>query len=590
MALRKPLFMGTEGFGEEMAATDSLQLGGLTMSGDIAMGGQKITGLGTGTGPADGVTKQQLDDAVVSGGTVKELLFDQNQLDNTDGINALEVLFFENQPIAGDVVTLKNGTLTRTYTFVANIAAESLENDVSIETTAATAMARWVTRMLADSGNTQWDSVFRPSEHPDIHADGVISVYEKASAAGASDSRIYGTFTTQADLQIVEFATGGTPTVDLDYSDQASATASTTDPGAGRFGLRREQVALTDGEIHFVLTNDSQYAWDGDANQWNVLTGAGAVPDATSGSGGAVKGKVTFDSDLGLVVSSGVASINIDDTPDTLDVDASGLKVVGLPSLFKINDVAVGANVTAANLDTLTGSGGTTLHSHSHTNTTGQTEDDHHNRQHGLESVADHTLAGASAGEVLKATGATTFAFGVLAHSDLGTVGENDHHNRSHAITSASDHTESGLTTGHLLTATGATSFAWQAPAPAEEAKKVENTMTTATDATANGDPVYINGNGTVGKARADTDAKARVLGLIRSGAGAAPASVEVVSHGLAAGVLVAAVANTAYYLGTAGGIATALPGAGNRVIQMGKAWNATDLWVSIIDYGKKAA
>jgi hypothetical protein len=590
MALRKPLFMGTEGFGEEMAATDSLQLGGLTMSGDIAMGGQKVTGLGTGTNPADAVTKQQLDEAVVSGGSVKELLFDQEQLDNTDGINALEVLFFENQPVATDTVTIKNGTLTRTYTFVANIGAEVAATDVSIETTAATAMQRLVTRANADAGNTQWDLFWRPSEHPDIHADGVITVVEKASAAGASDSRIYGTFGTQADLQVVEYASGTTPDVDLDYSNEVSATASTTDPGYGRFGLRRQVSALAPGEIHYVLTNDSQYAWDDDAGQWNVLSGAASIPDATSASGGGVKGKVTFDSDKGLSVTSGVAEILIDETPDTLDVDASGLKVVGLPSLFKVNGTAVGATVTATALDDVTDGGNAdSYHSHAHNQITGIGADDHHNRSHDIESVSDHTLSGASAGEVLRATGATTFAFQSLQHSDLGGITATDHHNQSHVLT-AGDHTESGLTAGHVLTASGATTFGWAAPAPAEEAKKVENTETTATDTTANGDPVYINGNDTVGKARADTDAKARVIGVIRSGAGAPPATVEVVNHGVCAGILTTAVANTPYYLGSTGGISTSLPGGGNRVIQVGKAKNADDLWVQIIDYGKKAA
>ena len=340
------------------------------------------------------------------------------------------------------------------------------------------------------------------------------------------------------------------------------------------------QSALADGEIHFVLANDSQYAWDDSADTWNVLSGSGSIPDATSASGGGVKGKVTADSDLGLVISSGVMSINIDDTPDTLDVDASGLKVVGLPSLFKVNGTAVSANVTAPNLDALTGGGSTALHSHAND----------HARLHNIESTSDHSLSGATAGHVLRATGATTFAFGQVQHSDIGSVGANDHHNQLHSVTSASGHSVSGLTSGHVLTATGATTFDWQAPAAAEEAKKLENTETTATDTTANGDAVYFNGNDTVGKARADTDAKARVTGIIRSGAGAAPTSVEVVSAGRAAGVLSGATAGTAYYLQATGGIGTSLPGAANRVIQVGVASNATDLFVRIVDYGKKAA
>lgn len=67
----------------------------------------------------------------------------------------------------------------------------------------------------------------------------------------------------------------------------------------------------------------------------------------------------------GIVTTATGVAIEIDDTPDTLDVDASGLKVVGLPLQFKINDVAAGTTVTAANLDTLTdGSSGVTLHTH----------------------------------------------------------------------------------------------------------------------------------------------------------------------------------------------------------------------------------
>jgi len=578
MALRKPLFMSTEGFSEEMAATDTAAFGGLTLSGNIAMGTNRITGLGNASGAQDAVTLSQLEAAVISGGTVKELLFDQGQLNNAQGINALEVLTFANQPIVGDTVIFTNGTLTRTYSFVANIAGESAATDVSIETDAATAMQRLVTRATADAGNTAWDLVFRATEHPDINAAGVIMVTEKATAAGASPSRIYGVWTTQADVEVVEFATGATPTVDLDYSDETVVTLPSSDPGAGRFGLRKQQSALAAGEIHFVRTNDSQYAWDDDTSTWNVLSGSGAIPDATSASGGGIKGKVTADSDKGLTITSGIMEVHLNGT--TLAVGASGLSVQGLPSLFEINGAAVSVNVTAANLSTLTGGTSTTLHSHAND----------HVRSHDIESTSDHTLTGASVGEVLRASGATTFAFAQLSHSDLGGVGANDHHNRSHAITSGSDHTESGLTAGQVLTALTPTTFGWAAPAAAEEAKKVENTYTTATDTTANGDAVYWNGNNTLGLARADTDAKARVVGVVRTGAGAAPTSVDMVSHGPCAGVLSGATANTPYYLQATGGIGTSLPGAGNRVIRMGIALNGSDLWVEVVDYGKKAA
>jgi hypothetical protein len=81
--------------------------------------------------------------------------------------------------------------------------------------------------------------------------------------------------------------------------------------------------------------------------------------------------RVLTDGAHGIVLSASGVEIEIDDIPDTLDVDADGLKVVGLPSLFKVNDTAVGATVTAANLDDLTdGSNADSLHVHTHTGVT----------------------------------------------------------------------------------------------------------------------------------------------------------------------------------------------------------------------------
>ncbi len=96
--------------------------------------------------------------------------------------------------------------------------------------------------------------------------------------------------------------------------------------------------------------------------------------------------------------------------------------------------------------------------------------------------------------------------------------------------------------------------------------------------------------NDRVGKARADTNSKANVIGVARTAQGTVGNTAEVVSAGPAAAVLTGATAGDAYYLQAAGGIGTAVPGAGNRVIQVGVAKNTTDLFVRIVDYGKKAA
>jgi ribosomal protein L27 len=80
---------------------------------------------------------------------------------------------------------------------------------------------------------------------------------------------------------------------------------------------------------------------------------------------------------------------------------------------------------------------------------------------------SQHTISGATAGHVLRASGATAAAFAQLQHSDLGGVGANDHHNQSHVLATSSalgpDHTVSGLTSGHVLRATGATTAAFGA-------------------------------------------------------------------------------------------------------------------------------
>ena len=57
----------------------------------------------------------QLQQAIISGGQVKEMVLSMYQLDDTQGILAAMALFFANQPVSGDTITmrgrrLKNGS------------------------------------------------------------------------------------------------------------------------------------------------------------------------------------------------------------------------------------------------------------------------------------------------------------------------------------------------------------------------------------------------------------------------------------------------------------------------------------------------
>jgi len=210
-------------------------------------------------------------------------------------------------------------------------------------------------------------------------------------------------------------------------------------------------------------------------------------------SAGDLKAQVQASGAL-QIFSDGLA-IKIDDTPDTLDADSDGLKVVGLPSLFKVNDTAVGASVSAANLDTLTdGSNADALHVH--------------------------------------------------------------------------------------------------ASAAATEAPKVENTLTVDTGETvAVGDPVFVSSNDKVGPCDNANDSESiQMVGVSRT-AGAAAASVEIITAGLAEGVLSGATAGEVIYLDTPNGLTSTRPTAGGaNVVCVGKAVNATDLMVNGQFLGRNAA
>lgn len=709
MAERKPIFISTEGYSEEMAQTDSMTLGalsihssgtgidmngkkvsdmgsattagdalayaqsgaslaGLGLTANLTMGTNKITGLGDGVNPQDAVTKSQLDYAVINGGSLKEILFDQGQLDNTYGIKAAEVLIFEAQPAVGDTISVKNAAVTVTMTAVANQGAESAETDFSIESSMATAMARFVTRFNAATANTVWDSIFRDTGHPDLNVNGVIMVVEKVTAAGASTSRIYGTWATPANCHVVEFASGGV--VNVDYLNETEVNLPAADPAEVRFGFRRQQSALLANETHLARTDDIFYTWNDDDNVWIATSGPSSIPDATAASGGGIKGKITVDSDKGLAVASGVLSIKVEtDGAITFDSTNKGLQVnleSSNPSLqiatnqlgVKLGDgVTKDTNGLTLRLEAsnptlaLTGTSpnkelgvkagdGLTADSNGlmidlpalnpGLELTGTSPDkeldvkagdgitkDSNGVRVDLTTNGGLTLAGSSPDKTLgvladgtKAITVGAGGVGVILDSAAGLAFDGtsggievnlEATNPSLQIVAnelgVKYDSMKGLTkgaTGLQVQVDGTTvSFDGSGNLQAigsDEAQRVENTLNTATDTTANGDPVYINGSNTVGKADADADAKARIVGVIRTGAGAAPASVQIVTSGKCAGVLSGATPNTPYYVASGGGLTTTPPGAGKRLIRVGLAISATDLWVDIIDYGKKAA
>ena len=315
--------------------------------GIVLSSGAEVTGLpATPSGATAAASKAYVDSTVISAGTLREAVLHCDQLDDVDGINAAMAAWIAVNPAISDTFILTDGTTTETYTFKA---AEAVPFDVEIGGTPALTMGFLAAAITADSA--VWDSVFEAALLDSMNADGVVAIIEKASAAGASTSRIYGVIANaQSDIQVVAY--NGL----IEYSATApAADLPAADPAAVRFGFRREEVALTNGEIHLCRSHDSLYAYDGDSGGWITIS-ADAIPFGTSGSGGAVKGKVTADSDKGLLITSGIMEVKVDAT--TIGFTTGSLQVINNSidenklTTSVAGDGIAGGNGTALSADT----------------------------------------------------------------------------------------------------------------------------------------------------------------------------------------------------------------------------------------------
>jgi hypothetical protein len=257
MAIRALKF-DTDGFPAELnPSTDDIEVRGVIVdpsSGTgINLNNKPLVNVPDGVNPGDAVNKSQLDLAVIIGGKLKELCLHQNQFDDTDGIYAALAFFMLNNPTSGDTLVLNDGTTLRTYGF-----GSGGDVTVTIGASAADTMSNLAAAITGDASGA-WDAVFEIDSLDEINAGGVIVIYENTTAAGDSTSRAYGTWFTQADAQVVEFASGGT--VDVEYDNSTSVTLPSSDPSEGRFGFRRLVSALIDGEIHDNKSDNYLYKW-----------------------------------------------------------------------------------------------------------------------------------------------------------------------------------------------------------------------------------------------------------------------------------------------------------------------------------------
>jgi hypothetical protein len=220
----------------------------------------------------------------------------------------------------------------------------------------------------------------------------------------------------------------------------------------------------------------------------------------------------------------------------------------------------------------------------SHSDLGGVGTDDHHNQSHAIDG-GDHSASGLTTGHVLRASGATTFAFAQLAHTDLGSVGTDDHHNQAHAI-DGGDHTAAGLTTGHVLTATGATTFAFQAPSADSPYTEFD---ATADVSISKGDPVYVSASGEVSPCDNTNDNTRKYVGVAEAAA-AADAAVVVQQDGVLDSVTVGgtpAVGDIVWLAATNGLTVTLPTGSGTHRLVIGKMLTTSSLIIQPQYMGK---
>lgn len=196
----------------------------------------------------------------------KELLLVSEQLDSVnDALSQAGLLYLINQPVSGDNVVLNViGGTSRTYQF-----GTGGDVTVTIGADVNESMLNLANAISGDTdGNAFWDAVV--NDDLDAVNGRVVVVYRADNSAQDSyNDVIYGTFTTQADFQIIDY------NGEYDYRKVTNETASTSEPASKTFGIGRATANLLPNESHTVKSlDDRQYIWDDDSTNWQIFNGA----------------------------------------------------------------------------------------------------------------------------------------------------------------------------------------------------------------------------------------------------------------------------------------------------------------------------
>jgi hypothetical protein len=344
MASRRFLFQAAEGYADTTALTDETSLGKITLSGlggiAVDAGSQRIVNVATPTTDSDGASKGYVD-SVSQGLDVKASV----RLTSTVNLAATRV---------GNVLTADaNGA-------VGNMDGVALVVGNRVLLKDQTTGADNGIYTLTDAGSAGTPFIFTRATDADVSADVTAGMFAWVTEG-----------TVNAD-------SGWILTTDDPIVLNTTSLAFTQFSGAGQI-VAGAGLLRTGNQLDVELATDPALEFDaggvGGKLRFKPDTARGLNRDASGAfialatdpglqfTGGSLDAKLL--STGGLQKDSSGLSIKLDDTPDTLDTDADGLKVTGLPLSFKINGTAVSANFTAAAADSLVDAGdASTLHNH----------------------------------------------------------------------------------------------------------------------------------------------------------------------------------------------------------------------------------
>jgi hypothetical protein len=555
MATRKPLFFDdTNGFNSEMATTDDIVIGGLSSSGDIALtGGAEVTGLPSTPGGTTAATSKAYVDSLVDGLGWTDPCAVMNLIGNASvaTINGLS-------PSAGDAYVMTDaGTLTAGSLSVA--AGDLVEFDGSA----------WV-KVVTNSGGyppagtraVLSTSVALISPYTDATDDGKIVEFSGSSLTGTDTSEAvnHAAFLVQ------------TPNNDGYYENQGYTFEGTVPTGSWVLWSGAGTVNAGAG-----LTKSGNTLNVGAGNGITVSADAVAV-DADSETGGNIQPVNITANGVGVDINA-IAGTGIEaDGSANLRLAAQGNGIAGGAGSTlsvdpdsetggNIEPVTVGANGVGVDINSIAGTG--------------------------LEAdgSANLRIAASAAGDGLTGGGGSALAVNLEASNPTLKITTDE--------LGVKYDSNKGLTTGASgmeVKVDGTTvsfdgSGQLQAVGSAE-AQRVENDFA-VDEAIAAADPVYWTSTGDrVGKADAASAqlAKSHVFGVARTAQSTVGQTSAIVSIGQCAGILSSATPGTRYWLQSGGGIGTSRPSAsGERLIHVGMAMNADDLWVELKDFGRRA-